>query len=241
MVPFDPTFVRNNHWPDWTARPWQTFATISKYLANAQDKQRAWFRTWTGFLGLNDLWLFVMTDDSDHTMRWYDEIWVIYLLPHFWFEPRRRPSVSARLLILDITTPQKGGRNQKCMRAIHHGAWFLIAIATSFRFLFCAVLNFRPKERAQRLTFCVWRPPGGVGSSTRRGGGRKVRALPRKFVFLGFRGEKLGMSRDFCRDIPDPWRCSKSLCKKSSCAFFVPYNLLGWCLVVFDWSVAGIC
>ena len=34
------------------------------------------------------------------------------------------------------------------------------------------------------------------------------------------------MSRDFCRDVLDPWRCSKSLCKKSSCAFFVPY----WCL-----------
>ena len=32
------------------------------------------------------------------------------------------------------------------------------------------------------------------------------------------------MSREFCRDVPDPWGCSKSLCKKSSCAFFVPYN-----------------
>ena len=30
------------------------------------------------------------------------------------------------------------------------------------------------------------------------------------------------MSREFCRDVPDPWGCSKSLCKKSSCAFFVP-------------------
>ena len=62
----------------------------------------------------------------------------------------------------------------------------------------------------------------GWGSSTRRGGGRKVRALPRKFVFLGFRREESGMSRDFRRDVPDPWRCSKSSCKKSSCAFFVP-------------------
>ena len=25
------------------------------------------------------------------------------------------------------------------------------------------------------------------------------------------------MSREFCRDVPDPWECSKSLCKKSSC------------------------
>ena len=46
----------------------------------------------------------------------------------------------------------------------------------------------------------------GWGSSTRMGGGRKVRALPRKFVFLGFRREELGMSRDFCRDVPDPCR-----------------------------------
>ena len=62
----------------------------------------------------------------------------------------------------------------------------------------------------------------GWGSSTRRGGGRKVRALPRKFVFLGFRREESGMSPEFCLDVPDPWGCSKSLCKKSSCAFFVP-------------------
>ena len=65
----------------------------------------------------------------------------------------------------------------------------------------------------------------GWGSSTRRGGGRKVRALPRKFVFLGFRREECGMSREFCRDVPDPCGCSRTLCKKSSCAFFVPYPL----------------
>ena len=64
----------------------------------------------------------------------------------------------------------------------------------------------------------------GSGSSMRRGGGRKLRALTRKFVFLGFRREESGMSRDFCRDVPDPWGCSKTLCKKSSCAFFVPYK-----------------
>ena len=71
----------------------------------------------------------------------------------------------------------------------------------------------------------------GVGSSTRRGGGRKVRALPRKFVFLGFRREESGTSRDFCQDVPDPWGCSKSLCKKSSRASFVPYFR--------DWPVAA--
>ena len=45
----------------------------------------------------------------------------------------------------------------------------------------------------------------GWGSSTRRGGGQKVSAFPRKFVFLGFRREESGMSREFCRDVPDPW------------------------------------
>ena len=33
------------------------------------------------------------------------------------------------------------------------------------------------------------------------------------------------MSRENRRDVPDPWGCSESLCKKSSCAFFVPYSL----------------
>ena len=64
----------------------------------------------------------------------------------------------------------------------------------------------------------------GWGSSTRRGGGRKLRARPRNFVCLGFRREESGMSQEFCRDVPDPWRCSKSLCKKTSCASFVPYK-----------------
>ena len=51
-----------------------------------------------------------------------------------------------------------------------------------------------------------------------------LRALPRKFVFIGFRREESGMSRDFCRMSRTPERCSRSLCKKSSCAFFVPYQ-----------------
>ena len=28
------------------------------------------------------------------------------------------------------------------------------------------------------------------------------------------------MSRQFCRDVPDPWRCSKSLCKKKFVRIF---------------------
>ena len=53
----------------------------------------------------------------------------------------------------------------------------------------------------------------GRGSSTRRGGGRKVRALPRKFVFLGFRREDSGMS-GILPGCPAQWGCSKTLCKK---------------------------
>ena len=45
----------------------------------------------------------------------------------------------------------------------------------------------------------------GWGSSTPRGGGRKVYALPRKFVSLGFRREESGMSREFCWDVQDSW------------------------------------
>ena len=89
--------------------------------------------------------------------------------------------------------------------------------------------KLRQEKRAQRLSFWVRRhSPVGWGSSTRRGGGRKLRARPRNFVFLGFRREESGMSREFCRDVPDPWRCSKSLCKKTSCAFFVPYKRTIW-------------
>ena len=55
----------------------------------------------------------------------------------------------------------------------------------------------RQEKRAHRLTFWVRRvrPPRWRGGLPREGGGgRKVRALPRKFVFLGFRREELGMS-----------------------------------------------
>ena len=60
----------------------------------------------------------------------------------------------------------------------------------------------------------------GWGSSTGGGGGRKIRALPRKFVFLGSRREESGMSRDFGRDVPDPWQCPKSLCQKKFVRIF---------------------
>ena len=70
----------------------------------------------------------------------------------------------------------------------------------------------------------------GWGSSTRRGGGRKVRALPRKFVFLGFRRDESGMSREFCRDVPDPWVFEKFV-QKTFVRIF--RSLLQSCNVVF--------
>ena len=54
----------------------------------------------------------------------------------------------------------------------------------------------------------------GWGSSARRGGGRKVRARPRKFVCLGFGREELGMSRKFCQDVPAPGGVQKVSAKK---------------------------
>ena len=60
----------------------------------------------------------------------------------------------------------------------------------------------------------------GWGSSTRRGGGRKLRALPRKFIFLGFRREEFGIFWEFCRDVPDLWGCPKSFCKKKFVLIF---------------------
>ena len=66
------------------------------------------------------------------------------------------------------------------------------------------LVNFGQEKRAQRLTCWVWRPPVGWGSSTRRGGGRKVRARPRKFVFLGFQREVSGMSRKILPGCPGP-------------------------------------
>ena len=43
----------------------------------------------------------------------------------------------------------------------------------------------------------------GAGLPREGGGGQKVRALPLKFVFLAFGREEPGMSREFCRDVPD--------------------------------------
>ena len=80
---------------------------------------------------------------------------------------------------------------------------------------------YQARKKRKKINF--WGPETGWGGGTRRGGGRKVRALPRKFVFLGLLRKEPGMSWEFCRDVPDPWGRSKSLCRKGLCAFFVPY------------------
>ena len=56
----------------------------------------------------------------------------------------------------------------------------------------------------------------GVGTSTRRGGGRKVLSLPQKSVFLGFRGRELGMSQESCRDGPAKVR-GRAKCLQKFC------------------------
>ena len=62
----------------------------------------------------------------------------------------------------------------------------------------------------------------GWGSSIRRGGGRKVRALPRKFVFLGLRREESGMSRGFCGMSRTPGGVQKVCANKVHAHFSFP-------------------
>ena len=86
------------------------------------------------------------------------------------------------------------------------------------------MLTSGKKKRAQRLTF---------GPGDRRWGGglpregvvaEKVRALPRKFFFLGFRRQESGMSRNFA-GMSRTLGVFKKFVQKSSFAFFVPYHL----------------
>ena len=54
----------------------------------------------------------------------------------------------------------------------------------------------------------------GWGSSSRRGGGQKLRALPRKFVFLGFEERNLGCPGNFAGMSRTPWGVQKFVLKK---------------------------
>ena len=95
--------------------------------------------------------------------------------------------------------------------------------------------NFRQEKRAQRLTFWVRRPPGGVGVFHAKGWWPKSSRPPSKVCLPWVsKREEAGMSREFCWDVPDdPWGVFKKLCKKSLCAFFVPYN----CTLPRDYDV----
>ena len=61
----------------------------------------------------------------------------------------------------------------------------------------------------------------GWGASTRRGGGQKIRALPRKFVFLGLK-RGIGDVPGILPGCPGPQGVFKKFVQKSSCAFFDP-------------------
>ena len=77
----------------------------------------------------------------------------------------------------------------------------------------------KKKEHKDKL-FGSGDRPVGWGSSARRGGDRKVRALLRKFVILGFRREESGMSREFCRDVPGPLAVFKKFVQKKFVRIF---------------------
>ena len=64
----------------------------------------------------------------------------------------------------------------------------------------------------------------GWGSSTRRGGGRKVRARPRKFVFLGFRREESGCPGIFAGMSRTPGGGQKVCAKKVRAHFLFPID-----------------
>ena len=65
----------------------------------------------------------------------------------------------------------------------------------------------------------------GWGSSTRRGGGRKVRALPRKFVFLGFRREESGTSWNFAGMSRTPGGVQEVCAKEVRAHFSFPISV----------------
>ena len=82
---------------------------------------------------------------------------------------------------------------------------------------FCS--SFQGRKRNPNPNFLVRIFSGGVGSSTARGGGQKVRCVPRKQGNQTFLG---GISRDFAARISR--RCPKSLRKKSLRSIFGPYR-----------------
>ena len=83
------------------------------------------------------------------------------------------------------------------------------------------------RERAQRSTLGSGDRWVGWGFSTRRGGGQKVRAVTRKFVFPGFWREEPGMSGNFA-GMSRTLGGLRKVCAKKLCDHFWPlFKLVG--------------
>ena len=78
---------------------------------------------------------------------------------------------------------------------------------------------FQARKKSTKINFWVRRPPGGVGVFHAKGWWPKSSCSPSKVCLPWV---STGMSRDFCRDVPDPWGCSKSLFKKTFVLVFRP-------------------
>ena len=93
----------------------------------------------------------------------------------------------------------------------------VIGLRTSSKGIISTTLPVRQKIKSTKIHFLGPETAGWGGGFPREGVGLKVRAIPRKFVFLGFgrlEGRSLECPGNFRRDVPDPWGCSKSLCHK---------------------------
>ena len=81
----------------------------------------------------------------------------------------------------------------------------------------------RQEKKAQRLTFCVRRLPGGVVVFHAKGWGLKSSCPFPNLLWVGLRRRELGISREFCRDVPDPRGVQKDSAKKMFVLIFGPY------------------
>ena len=88
------------------------------------------------------------------------------------------------------------------------------------------LLFLQARRKSTKITFWVRRLPVGVGVFHAKGGGRKVCALPRKFVFPGFQREESGMSREICRMSRTPGGV-QNVCAKKVRAHFSFLLFLG--------------
>ena len=81
----------------------------------------------------------------------------------------------------------------------------------------------RQEKRAQRLSFWVRRPPGGVGVFHTKGWWPKTSCPPSKLCLPWVSKRGIRDVPGILPGCPGPLAVFKSLCKKTSCAFFVPY------------------